>query len=357
MLSTDRRYQIFVSSTFEDLREERQQVTQAILELGGFPSGMELFPASDRSAWRLIQSVIQECDYYIVVVGGKYGSIGLEGLSYTEMEFDYAVEIGVPIMGFVQKLSDDTAVKKVETDARKKKALENFRDKVKSRACVMFNDPSELGMAVMKSLVAESRVNPRTGWVRADKARSDEDRDREIDLRTRLAAAEDLIEQLERRIRDSRVLSDELLPEELAQGNETFTFEVRFRNAKKTMLVRDISITWNEIFLIIGSRMHGYIMRRSESYGDKGKYAFESSLEEVLRRHVLEEVGERTIYTRPDQIDSCMIQFKELGLVEYKEQENEDGSTFRGLSLTNAGEKHIARLAVKLDSDASSQIK
>jgi len=38
------RYQVFVSSTYEDLREERQQATQAILEAGCFPSGMETFP-------------------------------------------------------------------------------------------------------------------------------------------------------------------------------------------------------------------------------------------------------------------------------------------------------------------------
>lgn len=353
MLSTERRYQIFVSSTFEDLREERQQVTQAILELGGFPSGMELFPASDQSAWRLIQSVIQECDYYLVVVGGKYGSIGPDGLSYTEMEFDYAVEIGVPIMGFVQKLSDDTAVKKVETDARKRRALDSFREKVKARACVMFSDPNELGMAVMKSLVAESRVNPRTGWVRADKARSDEDRDREIDLRTKLAEAEEEITQLERRLRDARVLTEELQPADLAQGSEKFLFEVRFRDAKKKMLVRNIDLTWDEIFLTIGSQMYGYIVRKSDRYGDKGKYAFEASLEEILRRKALEEVGERAIYIRPDQIDSCMIQFKELGLVEYREKENEDGSTFRGYVLTDAGEKHLSRLTVRLNSNSS----
>lgn len=353
MLSTERRHQVFVSSTFEDLRLERQQVTQTILELGGFPSGMELFTASDRSAWLLIQNVIHECDYYIVVVGGKYGSIGDDGLSYTEMEFDYAVEIGVPILGFVQKISEDTPVKKVETDTRKKKALDKFREKVKSRSCVMFNDPHELGMAVMKSLVAETRVNPRTGWIRADKARSDEDRDREIDLRDKLADAKHRIEALERQVRDSRVLSDEFQPEDLAQGNDDFVFEVRFRDAKKKMLVRDVSLTWDQIFLIIGSRMYGYIMKRSTSYGDKGKYTFESSLEEVLRRQVLDDVGERTIYTRPDQIDACAIQFKELGFLEYQEKTNDDGTVFRGLSLTDAGEKHLARLTVKLNSNGS----
>ena len=74
------RYQVFVSSTYEDLREERQQATQAVLETSCFPSGMELFPASDDTQWELIKRVIEESDYYIVIVAGRYGSLGAEGI-------------------------------------------------------------------------------------------------------------------------------------------------------------------------------------------------------------------------------------------------------------------------------------
>src|SRR5665213_1127692 len=81
------RYQVFVSSTYDDLRGERQQATQAILEIGCFPSGMELFPASDDTQWELIKRVIEESDYYVVIVAGRYGSLGPEGASYTEMEY------------------------------------------------------------------------------------------------------------------------------------------------------------------------------------------------------------------------------------------------------------------------------
>src|ERR1043166_8760636 len=70
-----------VSSTYEDLRAERQQATQAILEAGFFPSGMELFPASDDAQWELIKRVIEESDYYVVIVAGRYGSLGPEGAS------------------------------------------------------------------------------------------------------------------------------------------------------------------------------------------------------------------------------------------------------------------------------------
>jgi hypothetical protein len=41
-----KRYQVFVSSTFIDLQEERRQAIQTVMELDCFPAGMELFPAA-----------------------------------------------------------------------------------------------------------------------------------------------------------------------------------------------------------------------------------------------------------------------------------------------------------------------
>ena len=70
-----KRYQVFVSSTFLDLKEEREAVVSALLQVEAFPAGMELFPATDDDSWTLIKRVIDESDYYLLVVGGKYGSI------------------------------------------------------------------------------------------------------------------------------------------------------------------------------------------------------------------------------------------------------------------------------------------
>lgn len=71
----NKKYQVFVSSTYEDLREERQEVMHALLELDCIPSGMELFPAADEAQWSLIKGVIDECDYYILILGGRYGGL------------------------------------------------------------------------------------------------------------------------------------------------------------------------------------------------------------------------------------------------------------------------------------------
>jgi hypothetical protein len=39
-----KKYQVFISSTFRDLADERQDAMRAVLDLGDIPSGMEYFP-------------------------------------------------------------------------------------------------------------------------------------------------------------------------------------------------------------------------------------------------------------------------------------------------------------------------
>ncbi len=87
----DKRYQIFVSSTFADLQQERQAVMQALLSLDHFPAGMELFPASDEDQWALIKGVIDDSDYYVLADWWTvWAPRPHDGISYTEMEFEYA---------------------------------------------------------------------------------------------------------------------------------------------------------------------------------------------------------------------------------------------------------------------------
>src|SRR6476620_1722942 len=95
-----KKYQVFVSSTYSDLVEEREQVIRAVLEMGHIPVGMEMFSAADEEQWRIIARQIDESDYYVVIVAHKYGSMD-GAISYTEKEYDYAVRKGVPVIGFI----------------------------------------------------------------------------------------------------------------------------------------------------------------------------------------------------------------------------------------------------------------
>ena len=41
---------------------------------------MELFPAADEEQLNFIKRVIDDCDYYLLIVGGRYGSTDPKGL-------------------------------------------------------------------------------------------------------------------------------------------------------------------------------------------------------------------------------------------------------------------------------------
>jgi hypothetical protein len=97
-----RKLQVFISSTFTDLIEERQAAVSAILKAGHIPAGMELFTAGDQSQMTIIKNWIDESDVYMLILGGRYGSIDkISGLSYTELEYDYAVSKNKPLFAVV----------------------------------------------------------------------------------------------------------------------------------------------------------------------------------------------------------------------------------------------------------------
>jgi hypothetical protein len=341
------RYQVFVSSTYEDLREERQQATQAILEAGCFPSEMELFPASDDTQWELIKRVIEESDYYIVIVAGRYGSLGSDGISYTEMEYDYAGEKGIPVLGFVRNSIGDISFDNTEKSEKGQKKLEAFRRKVMSRTCRKYSTAPELGMAVMKSLMAEARIRPRTGWVRADQARSDPDVQRERKLAEELEEANQLIEELEREIRDRAILGDEVPQELLAQGDDVCELTVTFLDQNKRHVKEDIKLTWSEVFNVIGPTMYGYILRKRTGFGQTPTFPFQDNLEEHIRAQIIDRAQNRKIKIESSQLDTCIMQFKELGLLRFAENKQEDGQLFRGVTLTELGERPLTLLSTR----------
>jgi hypothetical protein len=164
----EKRFQVFVSSTFRDLEEERQEVMHALLELDCMPSGMELFPAANETQWELIKRVIDDCDYYLLILGGRYGSIGPEGLSYTEMEYDYAISVGKPTIAFLHKEPGKIESEKSEKSEEGQDKLNRFRKKIEKKLCKHWISPADLGSVVSRSLIQLIKREPAVGWVRAN---------------------------------------------------------------------------------------------------------------------------------------------------------------------------------------------
>ncbi|GJD29727.1 hypothetical protein PMNALOAF_0964 [Methylobacterium adhaesivum] len=164
----EKRFQVFVSSTFKDLITERQEITQALLELDCIPSGMELFPAANEDQWTLIKKVIDDCDYYIVIIAGKYGSLGPDGISYTEMEYRYALDKQKPIIAFLHKDTSTLPANKTEAGISEREKLQKFRTLAQKKVVRFWENPTELGSVVSRSLVQLTKSTPAIGWVRGD---------------------------------------------------------------------------------------------------------------------------------------------------------------------------------------------
>ncbi|TCZ78181.1 DUF4062 domain-containing protein [Paenibacillus albiflavus] len=95
-----KKLQVYISSTYADLVEERHAAVEAVLKTGHIPAGIEQFfkesPIEMRKRW------IDESDVYILILGGFYGlTLPDESKSYTHWEYDYAGEVGKPRFAFI----------------------------------------------------------------------------------------------------------------------------------------------------------------------------------------------------------------------------------------------------------------
>jgi len=166
-INSHRKYSVFISSTFLDLKTERQEALHSILALQHFPSGMELFPASPDDSLTLIKKVIDECDYYILIVGGRYGSIHESGISFTEFEYNYAMNKKIPILSFLLEPIDNLPPDKKEQNPKSIVKLHKFRNRIRNELnCIFWSQTNELQKYIMASLVQTFQSHPRAGWIR-----------------------------------------------------------------------------------------------------------------------------------------------------------------------------------------------
>lgn len=169
----EKRYQIFISSTFTDLQAERRAVQDAIISMGDFPVQMESFPATDEPQMDFIAPLIEQSDYYVLIIGGRYGSIDDSGLSFTHQEFRYAVEKGVPVIVLPHGNPKDISFGKTErTDEGRQKLQDFIIEAEKGRIRKVWETTGDLKLAVRESLDHAKRARPRIGWVRGDSVAS-----------------------------------------------------------------------------------------------------------------------------------------------------------------------------------------
>lgn len=313
----EKRYQVFISSTFEDLKEERQAVLRAVLELNHMPAGMELFPAADDEAWQLIKDVIDASDYYVLIIGGRYGSLDETGIGYTEKEYDYAVETSKPVIPLLHKNPDNLPREKTDTDEAIWKRLLAFRDKAEKRhTCVYWETVDDLKAKVIVGITTAVKRKPTIGWVRADQVPSDATITELLVLKKRIA-------ELEKDSEKERTTPPKGT-EELVQGNDIFEidceflvielFDESYYSPNETSHKGRVGATWNQIFATVApqmiNEMDGYSLQQKieNFFITEAKRVFKE--EEELKDKQL-----KNFKFKDNQIETCVIQFRALGLI------------------------------------------
>lgn len=347
---------VFVSSTYTDLLPERQAVLQTLLEADCIPAGMELFPATDDDKWTLITRVIRGCDYYIVVVGGRYGSVDpVHDIGFTEREYDYAESIGLPIMAFLHAAPGKIELDKSELSFDTRTRLQAFRKKVERRTVKYWSTPDELGAQVAKSLIQLRKSHPAVGWVRASEAVPPETRQEIADLRAQTAELQLKVERAQVSAKGEAETAD------LASGTDRYgvTFQLRYwtrdqarRKAEDEMMFMlsketirtyngTIDLEWDSIFREVGPRMINE--------------ATENDIERALASLVFQEFESQcewpedlaesdSIVIRNPSMFDIIVQFFALDLIERSDRKRTltDRNTY--WTLTRRGEDHLMKL-------------
>jgi adenylate kinase len=320
----DKRYQVFVSSTYADLREERQRVIQALMEMDCIPSGMELFPAADEEQWEFIKRIIDDCDYYLLIIGGRYGSTTPEGISYTEKEYDYAIKKGVKVIALLHANPEEIPMRKSEADPELRGRLKAFRDKVASNRLVRFwNTANELPGLVALSLSKTIKTHPAVGWIRADQASNTQLLSELNELRKRKDELEAEVTRLQEH---EAVVIPDLAP-----------LDDKIKVSGKTGYLSEntrwmIEITWKEIFAIVAP--HLLTLPSDEALRHKIAVVF---CEKTKKDHAMPDFDDEVYQT-------IKIQFQALGLVNLEYLKNTKGEMRLFWSLTKYGHSQMMAL-------------
>lgn len=311
-------YSVFVSSTYEDLREERVEVQRALLMAKCFPIGMEAFPSTDEETWEFIKRQIEDADFYLLVIAGRYGSADDQGISFTEKEYDYAKEIKKPIIAFVHSDPGSIITNKTDQDDAKRQSLIAFIKKIQSRPLVSrYTTPHELRAQVLLSITNLKETDKTAiGFVRGNQT---------ADLKKYADALEE-ISKLRSELTLVRIDDGEDFPE--AGDEYQVSLSVNFGQVHVGDPV--VTTTWGNIFLIIAE-----LLIHNTDIGD---YRVASTIAGNLHGHIPE--GHEVRFLDSDAIQPIKSKMFARGLVEF--ETHESASPFGGGVFRNS--YHLWRL-------------
>lgn len=336
----EKRYQVFVSSTYKDLTEERLEVMKALLELDCIPSGMEYFPANNDEQWSFIKDLIDQCDYYIAVLGARYGSIADDGLSYTEKEYRYAIEKGIPVASFIHANPENIPIKNGESEPKNIKKMKDFRSLVQQKLCKTWSSHAELGAVVSRSLTQLIKRNPRPGWVRSDQLASNEANQEILRLRNIIDKKDEEIQHL------ASIQSS--ANDKLAHGEDEIEISyittltdptAPYQSVDRTIRIPDSrTVTWDELFLSFATNL----LTPTKISSIKSAIGLHlKSLDFHSYKDVYPNFNVTSFSIANNSSQLITLQFVALGFIELSNIEETPGKIVKFACLTKKGKEYL----------------
>lgn len=295
-----------------------------LMEMDCIPAGMELFPAADEDQFEFIKRVIDDCDYYLLIVGGRYGSTTQEGISYTEKEYDYAIQKGLKVIALVHESPDEIPVGKSDIDPVLRERLAAFRAKVSADRLVKFWSKAEdLPGLVSLSLTKTIKMSPAIGWVRANAVANEE-------LLTELNEI-----RKENSLLRARIAEVELEPTKKIEGLAGLDEKIVVHGhgwTERGSMTWVSTVSWREIFAFVSPYLAKY---PNDAYVKTILLKALKEKEEPHGRH--HEISDQDFQT-------IQIQLKALGLVNTKYSQTTKGEMALFWSLTPYGEALMMQL-------------
>jgi hypothetical protein len=129
---------VYISSTYVDLKKERETAAKAVRRLKHQSIYMEDYVASDQHPVDKCLQDVKSCDAYVGIFAWRYGYIPEgTGKSITHLEYEAAKQAGIPCLIF---LLDDNAswpVKYVDTREERQR-IDRLRRELKNEYIVSF---------------------------------------------------------------------------------------------------------------------------------------------------------------------------------------------------------------------------
>lgn len=146
---------VFVSSTFTDMLPYRDAIRSAIDRANCKAVGMERFAAASVPSLEKCLEELKSCQIYVCAIGMRYGSIEKDSqMSYTQLEFNYAKHVGMPILAFLMDGKKAVLHEGDYDTGDSAERLKEFKEEImnSSITCDFFASAEDLETKVLQSL-------------------------------------------------------------------------------------------------------------------------------------------------------------------------------------------------------------